>query len=78
MGVERRLLVVVEANRARQVLDGLAEDLLLEADVADVDPRHRVVRLAYKHLLEPHQRVVVLLLEHQRPAEECLRLRVVG
>src|SRR5262249_18197221 len=40
--VERRLAVVVEADRLRQVLDRLAEDPLLEADVAEVDARQRV------------------------------------
>src|SRR5688572_16999249 len=38
VGVQRGLLVVVEADGLREVLDGLAEDPLLEADVTDVDP----------------------------------------
>ena len=75
--VQRRLLVVVEPNRPREVLDRLAEDALLQADVPDVDARQRVLRLPHQHLLEVHQRVVVLLLQHLRPAEQRLRLRVV-
>ena len=60
------------------MLDRLAENPLLEADVADVDARERIGRLAEQHLLEVHERFVVLLLEHLRPAEERLGLRITG
>src|SRR5436190_21725951 len=76
--VRRRLLVVIETDGARQVLDGLVPRALLETDVADVDACERVLRLAHEHLLEPREGVVVLLLQHQRPAEQRLGVRVVG
>src|SRR2546422_7602665 len=37
VSVQGGLLVVVQADRLREMLDGLAEDLLLQADVPDVD-----------------------------------------
>src|SRR6478672_11190410 len=77
MCVERSLLVVVEADRARQVLDRLAKYPLLEANVADIDARERVLRLAHQDLLEHEERVVILLLQHQRPAEQRFGLRIV-
>src|SRR6476659_10296245 len=76
MCVERRLRVVVEPDGLRQVLDRLAEDSLLEADVADVDARERVRRLLHQDPLEIQQGVVVLLLMHLRPAKQrrCLEI----
>src|SRR2546427_1712697 len=52
VGVQRRLLVVVEADRLRKVLDGFAEDALLEADVPDVDAGEGVGGLLHEDLLK--------------------------
>src|SRR5262245_1923263 len=76
MGVQRRFLVVVQANRLGQMLDRLTEDPLLEADVADVDPGERVGGLLHQNFLEGGERVVVLLMQHLRPAEQRFRLRL--
>src|SRR6266699_3199204 len=78
VGVKSRLLVVVEPDRLREVLDGLAEDALLQTDVPDVDPGERVRRLLHQDLLEGAERVVVVLVQHLRPAEERFRLRLSG
>src|SRR6266699_89760 len=78
VGVQSRLLVVVEPDRLREVLDGLAEDALLQTDVPDVDPGERVRRLLHQNLLEGAERVVVVLVQHLRPAEERFRLRLSG
>src|SRR5262249_33431140 len=72
-----RLLVVVEPDRARQVLDCFAENALLQANVADVDARQGVLWLTHEHLLKGEQGVVELILQHQRPAEKRLGLRIV-
>src|SRR5579859_662506 len=60
------------------MLDRLAEDLFLEADVADVDARERIGRLLHQHLLKGGERAVVLLVQHLRPPEQRLRLRLAG
>ena len=73
MRVQRRLLVVVETDRPRQVLDRLAENSLPEADVADVDPRQRVVRLAHEHLLKRQQRVRRTCLAASAPSRAATR-----
>src|SRR5439155_3948842 len=70
VGVQRGLLVVVESDRLGQVLDRLPEDPLLQTDVADVDPRERIRRLLHEHLLKGSQGVVILLVQHLRPAEQ--------
>src|SRR5262245_2353973 len=74
--VERRLLVVVEPDRFRKMLDRLAEDPLLEADVADVDARQRIRRLFHQDLLKGRQGVVVVAVQHLRPAEQGFGLRL--
>ena len=56
--IERGLPIVVEAYGFGQVLDGLAENLLLETDVSDVDAGQGILRLSNQHLLEVEQRVV--------------------
>src|SRR5256886_12340485 len=58
MGVESRLLVVVEPDRLREVLDRLTEDALLQTDVPDVDTGERVRRLLHQDLLKGAERVV--------------------
>src|SRR2546430_137263 len=78
VGVQRRLLVVVEPDRFGQMLDRLPEDPLLEPDVADIDARERIRRLLHEHLLEGSQGVVVLLVQHLRPAEQRLGLGLAG
>ena len=77
MGIERRLLVVAQPDGTRKMLDRLTKDALLQANVADVDACEGVLRLAHQDLLEHEQRVVVLLLQHQRPPQQRLRLRIV-
>src|SRR5512135_1191545 len=74
MGVQRRLLVVVEPDRLGEMLDRLAEDPLLETDVSDVDARERVGRLLHQDLLERRERVIIVAVQHLRPAEQRLRL----
>src|SRR5947209_869666 len=78
VGVQRGLLVVVESDRLGQVLDRLPEDPLLQTDVADVDPRERIRRLLHEHLLKGSQGVVILLVQHLRPAEQRLGLGLAG
>ena len=78
MGVERRLLVVVQPDRLRQVLDRLAEDPLLQADVADIDARERIRGLLHQDFLEGAEGVVVVFVQHLRPAQQRLRLRLPG
>src|SRR5438132_1418157 len=78
VGVQRGLLVVVESDRLGQVLDRLPEDPLLQTDVADVDPRERIRRLLHEHLLKGSQGVVILLVQHLRPAEQRLGLDLAG
>src|SRR5665213_2981140 len=75
--IERRLAIVVESYRLREMLDCFPEDALLEADVAEVDARERIGGLPHQHFLEVEQRLVVLLLKHLRPAEQRLGLRIV-
>src|SRR6185295_14509848 len=60
VSIQRRLLVVPETNRSRQMLDRLAEDLLLQTNVADVHAGERVLRLTDEHPLKVEQRVVEL------------------
>src|SRR5947207_1281215 len=78
VGVQRRLPVVVEPDRLGQMLDRLPEDPLLETDVADVDARQRIRRLLHEHFLEGSQGVVVVLVQHLRPAEQRLSLGLAG
>src|SRR6185437_5034637 len=74
VGVERRLLVVVEPDRLRQVLDRLAEDALLQTDIPDVDTGERVRGLLHQDLLKGAECVVVVLVQHLRPPEQRFRL----
>jgi hypothetical protein len=74
--VQRGLAIVVQADGLGQVLDRLAEDPLLEANVAHVDPGERVGRLLHEDAREGAQRVVVVLVQHLRPAKQRLRLGV--
>src|SRR6267142_1972933 len=60
------------------MLDRLAEDPLLEADVADVDARERIGRLLHQDFLEGAEGIVVILVQHLRPAEQRLSLRLSG
>jgi hypothetical protein len=60
------------------VLDRLAEEALAQADVAEVDASERVRRLAHQHLPKCEQRIVILLVQHHRPAEKGLGLRLAG
>src|SRR6266576_2660139 len=76
MGVERRLLVVVEPDRLREVLDRLAENAFLQTDISDVDAGERVGGLFHEDLLKRAERVVVVLVQHLRPAEQRLGLRL--
>src|SRR6266576_2654573 len=76
VGVERRLLVVVEPDRLREVLDRLAENAFLQTDISDVDAGERVGRLFHQDLLKRAERVVVVLVQHLRPAEQRLGLRL--
>src|SRR5690348_2056301 len=78
VGVERSLLVVAEPDGLGEMLDRLAKDPFLEADVADVDAGEGVRRLLHQDFLEGRQGVVVLLVEHLRPSEQRLRLRLAG
>src|SRR6266699_3605723 len=76
VGVERRLLVVVEPDRLREVLDRLAENAFLQTDISDVDAGERVGGLFHEDLLKRAERVVVVLVQHLRPAEQRLGLRL--
>src|SRR5207245_10507348 len=76
VGVERGLPVVIEPDRFGQMLDRLSEDFLLEADVADVDARERIGGLFHQHLLDGAEGVVVVFMQHPRPTEQRLRLRL--
>src|SRR5207244_9272275 len=76
VGVERRLLVVVEPDRLREVLDRLAENAFLQTDISDVDAGERVGRFFHEDLLKRAERVVVVLVQHLRPAEQRLGLRL--
>src|SRR2546426_8819317 len=76
VGVERRLLVVVEPDRLREVLDRLAENAFLQTDISDVDAGERVGGLFHEDLLKRAERVVVVLVQHLRPVEQRLGLRL--
>src|SRR6266480_1565311 len=78
VGVERGLLVVIEPDGLREMLDRFAEDALLQTDVPDVDAGERVRGLLHQHLLKRAERIVVVLVQHLRPPEERFGLRFSG
>src|SRR6266702_978805 len=78
VGVERRLLVIVEPDRLREVLDRLTENAFLQTDVSDVDAGERVGGLFHEDLLKRAEGVVVVLVQHLRPPEQRLGLLEVG
>ena len=76
MRVERGLFVVIEPDGLGQMLDRLSEDFFLEADVPDIDARQRIRGLFHQYLLKGAQGIVVIFMQHLRPTEQrlCLRL----
>jgi hypothetical protein len=59
------------------VLDGLAVDPLLEADVADVHARDCVRGILLQHAIEREQCIVVRPAQHLRPSQQHQGLRVI-
>jgi hypothetical protein len=71
--VQRRFGILVQADRARKMLDGFTVNLLAQAHVADVRASERIPRIAHQHIVKRQEGTVIMFLQHLSPAEQRLR-----